>query len=101
MRIMDLDSWPPKVGWQLNSKGGDFLSLATRDVIIERVVRVLATYIIFTCTYQGRSVYYELQVQEPKRTERVAEILLANIGTKLSSVETMEIDDRVDQKIAS
>lgn len=101
MRIMDLENWPTRVGWALGSDSGNILSLSTGQVVIERVARVLATYIIFTCSFEGRSIYYELDVQDPKYTEKVAGILRANIGMPLKSVETMEIDDRLDQKIAS
>jgi hypothetical protein len=41
-------------------------------------------------------------VQEPKRTEKVAEIVRANVGMTLKAVEAIEIDDFcIDQKIAS
>lgn len=101
MRIMDLENWPTRVGWTLRSGGGSLLALSTSQVVIERVARVLATYIVFTCTFEGRSIYYELDVRDPKHTEKVAEILRANVGLTLKAVETMEIDDPIDHKIAS
>lgn len=80
---------------------GSFLSLSAHQVVIERAVRVLATYVIFSCTFKGRPVYYELHVREPKHTEKVADILRANIGMTLKAVEGMEIDNRTDQEMAS
>jgi hypothetical protein len=94
MRAMDLQHWPPHYGWMVNAHGAYLQALSADQAAIERVVRVVDTHVIFTCQFDGNTVYYDFEAENARLADSIAEILRANVGMVLRSVGMVEISNR-------
>ena len=93
-RVMDLPGWPPQSGG--STKPGDIFPISTDDVTIERVILYAHESLMFSCKFNGKSVFYNFPMLDESFAKKLATILNAHIGQKLTSIAFVEIPEDND-----
>jgi hypothetical protein len=88
-QVKDLPGWIPQPGGA-KSEGETFPTTADQ-VYIEQVIHVMDDHVIFTCKFNGRSVFYDFPLLDKKTSEKIMEILNDNRGKTLLSIGIIEI----------
>lgn len=89
MRIMDLDNWPPEGAGSVDD--GECVPLPADHVIINSVLQISRSRVIFSCLSNGRTMIYFLFVADVPMAMRVTQILSDNRGRPLLSIGAIEI----------
>jgi hypothetical protein len=89
VRIMDLGNWPPEGAGPVNN--GESVPLCADQVMINNVLQIGRTRVIFSCLLEGRTLIYHLLVDDVNMGIQVARILSDNRGKTLLSIGTIEI----------
>jgi hypothetical protein len=80
----DLPEWPPKYVDGATPPGS--LPTSTESVCIERLLTIREGVVVFTCTYDRRSIPYSYFIRDGGTAEKFARILSENQGKSLFEI---------------
>ena len=58
---------------------------------IEDVLGVMQDHVLFSCSFEGRSLFYDFPLLDENNREKITKILHENIGKTLLSIGSIEI----------
>lgn len=85
----DLPEWPPKYVEGAAPPGS--VPTSTEAVCIERFLTIREGVVVFTCTYDRRSIPYSYFIGDSGTAEKFARILSENYGKSLFEIGLLEI----------
>lgn len=89
MRVMDLPGWVRQPSGRTSES--QIFPISADKVIIENVLGVMQDHVLFSCQFEGRSVFYDFPLLDEKNREKIVEILHENTGKSLLSIGSIEI----------
>lgn len=85
----DLPEWPPKFVEGAAPPG--LMPESTEAVCIERFLTIREGVVVFTCTYDRRSIPYSYFIGDSGTAEKFAKILSENCGKSLFAIGLLAI----------
>jgi len=85
----DLPEWPPKLVEGAAPPGS--MPTSTESVWIERFLTIREGVVVFTCTYDKRSIPYSYFIGDSGTAEKFARILSENCGKSLFEIGLLAI----------
>jgi hypothetical protein len=92
----DLPEWPPKYVEGAAPPGK--MPTSTESVWVERFLTIREGVVVFTCTFDRRSIPYSYFIGDSGTAEKFARILTENCGKSLFEIGLLEIPDSVDHR---
>lgn len=89
--MQDLQGWPPQASGAA-PKGGVF-PVTLDNVFVESVIGKFHDHLLFTCKFNGDSVFYSFQNLDHEMVPKVADILSSRPGIPLLAIGPVEIPE--------